>query len=111
VRDLPPTLPAQSPIEVRFKYEENGRLTVQVHVENTDVALHHEITRENSITRDQLDSWRQYISGLPPATPDSTVGRERAADLGETRQYQVDPQAPLDMPSPEGGSTKGKRWT
>src|SRR5207248_5368387 len=30
VRDLPPTLPAQTPIEVRFHYQDNGRLTVNV---------------------------------------------------------------------------------
>jgi molecular chaperone DnaK len=67
VRDLPPNLPAQTPIEVRFRYEENGRLTVVVRVANTDKALKHEISRENSLTREQLDSWRKYISGLDPA--------------------------------------------
>jgi molecular chaperone DnaK len=67
VRDLPPRLPAQTPIEVRFKYQENGRLTVVVQVEGTQAALTHEIVRENSLTRDQLDSWRKYICGLEPA--------------------------------------------
>ncbi len=67
VRDLPANLPAQSPIEVRFKYEENGRLTVMVKVSDTDTKLKHEITRENSMTDDQLNSWRQYVCGLPPA--------------------------------------------
>jgi molecular chaperone DnaK len=67
VRDLPPNLPVQSPIEVRFRYEENGRLTVVVRVANTDKLLQHEISRENSLTREQLDSWRKYISGLDPA--------------------------------------------
>ena len=65
VRDIPKGLPAQTPIEVRFKYEENGRLTVSVLVEGSDSALHHELTRENSLTQDQLDSWRQYVSGVP----------------------------------------------
>jgi molecular chaperone DnaK len=65
VRDLPKNLPAQTPIEVRFHYEENGRLTVSVMVQGTDKSLHHELTRENSLTQDQLDSWRQYISGVP----------------------------------------------
>ncbi len=65
VRDIPKGLPAQTPIEVRFKYEENGRLTVSVLVEGSDNALHHELTRENSLTQDQLDSWRQYVSGVP----------------------------------------------
>lgn len=56
VPKLPPNLPAQTPIEVKFKYEENGRLRVSVHVEGTDASLSHEIMRENSLTQDQLDS-------------------------------------------------------
>ncbi|MDX1946834.1 MAG: Hsp70 family protein [Pirellulaceae bacterium] len=67
VRNLPPDLPAQTAIEVRFRYEENGRLTVMVNVEGTSKQLKHEITRENTLTKDQLDSWRKYISGLDPA--------------------------------------------
>jgi molecular chaperone DnaK len=70
VRRLPADLPAQTPIEVRFRYEENGCLTVNVQVEGTDKQLQHEITRENSLTQDQLDSWRKYVSGLDPATPE-----------------------------------------
>jgi len=73
VRDLPVDLPAKTPIEVRFRYEENGRLTAMVRVEGTNKHLQHEITRENSMTREQLDSWRQYISNLPP-DPDSDIG-------------------------------------
>ena len=65
VRDLPPDLPAGTAIEVRFSYEENGRLGVDVKVENTDKQLQHEIMRENSLTADQLVSWRQYICGIP----------------------------------------------
>src|SRR6185436_15874926 len=66
VRHLPPDLPMQTPIEVRFRYEENGRLTVSVRVEGSTKQLQHEITRENSLTQDQLDSWRKYVSGLAP---------------------------------------------
>jgi molecular chaperone DnaK len=61
VHGLPQGLPSQTPIEVRFRYSENGRLTVTVTVENTDKHLKHEITRENSLTPEQLDSWRQYV--------------------------------------------------
>ena len=64
VRNLPPDLPAQTPIEVRFRYQENGRLMVQVEVQGTDTQLQHEINRENSLTQEQLDSWRKYISGF-----------------------------------------------
>ena len=63
VRDLPADLPAETPIEVRFSYAENGRLSIVVKVANTDVELKHEITRENSLSVEQLDSWREYILG------------------------------------------------
>ncbi len=57
---------AETPIEVRFRYLENGRLTVTVKVAGTNKKLKHEIIRENSLSKDQLNSWRKYISGLPP---------------------------------------------
>ena len=67
VRNLPDNLPNQTPIEVRFRYEENGLLTVTVKVEGADKELKHEITRENTLTTEELDAWRKYISGLGPA--------------------------------------------
>ena len=65
VKTLPENLPAQTPVEVLFRYAENGRLTVMVSVAGNQIR--HEIQRENSLSREQLESWRQYISGLPPA--------------------------------------------
>jgi molecular chaperone DnaK len=73
VRDLPMELPAQTPIEVRFAYKENGRLTVHVSVANTHRELKHEISRENSLTQQQLDAWRLYITGQPSAADDASV--------------------------------------
>ena len=64
VKTLPNNLPAQAPVEVLFRYAENGRLTVTVSV--AEKQIRHEIQRENSLSRDQLESWRQYVSGLPP---------------------------------------------
>jgi molecular chaperone DnaK len=63
VRDLPRGLPAQTPIDVVFEYQDNGRLTVHVSVGNTGATLQHEITRDNSLTPEQLDAWRQFITG------------------------------------------------
>jgi len=80
VRNLPGSLPAQTPIEVRFRYEENGRLTVHVRVEGTTKELQHEITRENSLTKEQLDSWRKHISGLEsPAVGQSIAPKSAMA--------------------------------
>ncbi|HZZ72580.1 MAG TPA: Hsp70 family protein [Pirellulales bacterium] len=76
VRDLPETLPAQTPIEVRFRYAENGRLTVSVIVANSANELQHEIARENSLTAEQLNGWRDYIS--------TTVAAMAAAQTGST---------------------------
>jgi len=117
VRDLPDNLAAQTPIEVRFRYEENGRLTVVVKIEGTDKALKHEIMRENSLTQDQLDSWRKYISGLDPA------GQPRPGELPQDVAVEAiavpEPERPQDTsgamkasnktPDPDASGIK-KRW-
>ncbi|MFV1965821.1 MAG: Hsp70 family protein [Pirellulaceae bacterium] len=66
VRHLPKDLPAGTPIEVRFQYRENGRLRVTVNVVGADKNVSHEIRRANNLTQEELDDWRQRISGLPP---------------------------------------------
>lgn len=66
VRELPEDLPAQTPIDVKFRYEENGRLSVAVKVEGTDRRLRHELKRDNSLSQEQLDEWRRHIAKLPP---------------------------------------------
>lgn len=59
VRDLPPDLPAKTPVRVRFRYGEDGRLSVAVKVLDTE--SEQEIIRENSLTSIQLESWRDRI--------------------------------------------------
>lgn len=66
IRNLPPDLPKNTPIEVRFRYLENGRLSVRVRVAGTHKLLRHEIMRDNSLTAEQLNAWRKFVSGLPP---------------------------------------------
>jgi molecular chaperone DnaK len=92
IRNLPPNLPEQAPIEVKFQYKENGRLIVVVTLPGTGTALKHELTRENSLSLDQLNAWRKHISGLEP----TRTGAE------------LDPDAiDLDLPMREGGSQAG----
>ena len=64
VRDLPKNLAAGTPINVRFRYLENGRLTITVQVEGTDTGLKHHIERSNIITSDDLDRWQAYVAKL-----------------------------------------------
>lgn len=66
VKDLPPNLPAKTPVQVRFRYEENGRLTVGVKVEGTDTHVKHQLVRDNRMTRERLDQWRKLVSGKSP---------------------------------------------
>jgi molecular chaperone DnaK len=66
VSDLPRKLAAKTPIEVRFRYQENGRLTVTVRVSGAGQKLAHEIIRENTLSREQLDQWRMFVSGVGP---------------------------------------------
>ncbi len=63
VRDLPRDLPARSPIQVEFTYASNGRLSVHVKIGGTDRELTSEIVRENSLTQDELDHWKNKIAG------------------------------------------------
>ena len=63
VRDLPPNLPEKTPIEIKFLYEENGRLVVMVGVQGAQLARH-ELTRENTLSQEQLNAWRQYVTGI-----------------------------------------------
>lgn len=62
--DLPDTLEVGTPIEVKFAYEENGRLKIKVKIGgSTKKSFRYEIQRPNSLTQEQLDSWREYICG------------------------------------------------
>ncbi|HIA19128.1 MAG TPA: hypothetical protein EYN70_06865, partial [Planctomycetaceae bacterium] len=67
IPDLPPDLPKNTAIEVRFRYRTNGRLTVMVSVAGSETELRHEFARDNSLTQDQLNLWREFVSGVAPA--------------------------------------------
>ena len=60
--DLPENLPAKTPISIRFRYEENGRLTVGVKVAGTDHFVHRQLSRENRMSQDELDWWRRRMT-------------------------------------------------
>jgi molecular chaperone DnaK len=63
VRDLPEELPAGTPIEVRFQYESNGRVQVNVTVAGRQENVTHELARTNNLSPSELDAWRRNITG------------------------------------------------
>ncbi len=66
VADLPPGLPAKSPVDVIFHYKADGRLKVRVHVPHSDRQVDEEIVRENGLSKEHMDAWRKFISGQGP---------------------------------------------
>jgi molecular chaperone DnaK len=72
VRDLPPGLPAGTPIEVTFIYEQNGRLKVKARVPNVDREAALTIKRSSGLTEDKVTWWQQRLeSGVGPLKLDS----------------------------------------
>ena len=63
IRGIPANLPENSAVEVFFKYREDGRLKVKVRVKGTDIVLDNDFLRENTMSQEQLDVWRNYITG------------------------------------------------
>jgi hypothetical protein len=79
---------------------------VTVQVEKSNNHLQHEITRENTLTQDQLDSWRKYISGLDPAAEPPPANLSGAALQVQPDKKKLDetvaivPEAPRRKPTP-----------
>ena len=103
VRDLPPNLPEKTPIEVKFRYEENGRLLVMVGVEGTGKLMRHELTRENTLSQEQLDAWRLYVTGIgsterptaSPASPASAAAAQKPGGVSASEAEEI-PFAEVD---------------
>jgi molecular chaperone DnaK len=62
IRDLPPNLPAGWPVEVRYTYEENGRLQVAAKLIGHEGMVTTEFLRNNSLSEDDLMLWGQCLS-------------------------------------------------
>ena len=66
IPNLPPNLPAGTPVYVMFEYLPDGRLRVGVEIPDANEKVTQEFTRENNLSKTLLDGWRQYISNEPP---------------------------------------------
>jgi molecular chaperone DnaK len=69
VRDLPPGLPAGSPVEVSYTYEANGRLYVAARLVGHDVGVFTDFVRENSLPDEDLELWGRYVAEELAAAP------------------------------------------
>lgn len=62
IRDLPPSLPGGWPVEVRYSYQENGRLQVSAKLVGHGARVTAEFIRDNSLSDDDLLLWGQALA-------------------------------------------------
>ena len=61
IRDLPPGLPAGSPVEIRYAYAENGRLRVQGKLVGHEAAVKTDFVRVNNMSQGDLMFWYERL--------------------------------------------------
>jgi molecular chaperone DnaK len=62
IRGLPPNLPAGWPVEVRYSYQENGRLQVSATLVGHEAKVKAEFLRDNSLSEDDLMLWGECLT-------------------------------------------------
>jgi molecular chaperone DnaK (HSP70) len=67
VRDLPPGLPAHTPVEVTFRYAQNGRLEVEARLPTIDKQAVLTLDRALGLSEEKIGTWGQRLKeGLRP---------------------------------------------
>ncbi len=64
IDNLPPDLPAGSPLTVEFRCSANGRLTVYLEVPETGQRVTQEIARPSGLSPEDIDSWRNWLETM-----------------------------------------------
>ena len=73
VRDLPPGLPQNTPVEVEYAYHANGRLSVSARVPSVRYSQHVEIRRDTDLNTADLRTWQMRLCGQPSTPLDSAA--------------------------------------
>ena len=61
VDNLPPKLPAKTPISLVFYYDVNGRLSVEAQIGDSDVSIPVPIVRAENLENVDLFRWREWV--------------------------------------------------
>jgi [protein-PII] uridylyltransferase len=64
IRDLPPNLPAGWPVEVTYKYTEDGLLKVKAELVGHGAATSSDFVRDNNLPDDDLLLWAQMLEAV-----------------------------------------------
>jgi molecular chaperone DnaK len=90
VSGLPADLPAKTPVEVRFQYLENGRLTVEAWLPETKSQATLEIKRAAGLSEEKMTYWANWLSKGPILIPSETVADEDEEFVADGSQADVE---------------------
>ncbi len=98
ISDLPPKLPAKTPVMVQFYYAANGRLSVKASLPNTGIESSVTVERASGMSDQALQEWEQRMAAGQPllgpaAAPPATGG-----------------PPPLPPPSPPGAAAPAETF-
>jgi molecular chaperone DnaK len=116
VRDLPPRLPAATPVNVKFKYAANGRLQVSAEVPNVKRQVTLDIERSSGMTEEQISAWTERIqrgellaevSGAPMLAAETDVQKPQSAALSDQSPDTLPAKESKSPPSMPGAAPSG----
>ena len=88
VSNLPEGLPAKTAVEVQFQYLENGRLTVDAKIPNTEIQATLEIERAAGLSEEKMESWKKWITEGAILTPMADVELASEEDSDEVDEIE-----------------------
>jgi molecular chaperone DnaK len=65
IRNLPPGLPAGSPVKVTYEYGANGRVGITAQISGSNAAMQLELQRSGERSAGQVEVWRQVLASEP----------------------------------------------
>lgn len=81
LRNLPPDVSNEWPIEVTYEYSQSGRLSVDARVRYTDCCVHLETVRPAGVSQTHVAQWKEVVTALAGLPAYRRVRAwERAAD-------------------------------
>ena len=102
VSGLPAGLPADTPVEVTFQYESNGRLAIGANVPSVDKQAQLEIERATGLASDEIEYWSSRInSGFGLQDADSVP----PPAVDEIAEAPAPPPVPAEVAEPPDTAT------
>jgi molecular chaperone DnaK len=105
LKDLPPDVADQWPVEVKYEYSAAGRLTVDARVRYTDRHVHLETVRQGGVSQAHVAKWKDVVTAQAGLAAFRQVRAwERAADAPPPLVLAgVEPPPQEAETSPAGG--------